>query len=196
MKLFIITDCIYRCKLFRIPSNISDCHREQHLICFQSPTSDFSISIVINIPQNKTIIRVCCEKKPSKTKHTQLRKSNMKRGRRCKYKWLAFSFFLAHTIINWHSCGTLLHTIYQALVDEILINKMPNWNLKQLPYVWMVFQCLSFSFLLIHPNGHWYNPQQLGASIWYNHQLQIWCQPAIIQKPEIMEKCHYRFLHH
>ena len=46
----------------------------------QGSIRDFSILIVKNIPQNKTIIVVCCEK-ISKTKDTQLRKSNMQWGR-------------------------------------------------------------------------------------------------------------------
>ena len=42
---------------------------------------DFFISFVKNIPQNKTIIAVCC-KKTSKTKDTQLRKSDMQWGKK------------------------------------------------------------------------------------------------------------------
>ena len=48
----------------------------------QGSVMDFSISIVKNTSQNKTIIRICCEKKTSKTKDTQLRKSNMQWGKR------------------------------------------------------------------------------------------------------------------
>ena len=49
----------------------------------QGSVMDFSISIVKNTSQNKTIIRICCEKKKtSKTKDTQLRKSNMQWGKR------------------------------------------------------------------------------------------------------------------
>ena len=48
----------------------------------QGSVRDFSISIVKNISQSKTIIRVCCVKKPNKTKDTQLRKSNMHWGKR------------------------------------------------------------------------------------------------------------------
>ena len=47
----------------------------------QGRIRDFSISIVKNIPQNKTIIVVCC-KKTSKTKDTQLRKSDMQWGKK------------------------------------------------------------------------------------------------------------------
>ena len=47
----------------------------------QGRIRDFSISFVKNIPQNKTIIAVCC-KKTSKTKDTQLRKSDMQWGKK------------------------------------------------------------------------------------------------------------------
>ena len=47
----------------------------------QGRIRDFCISIVKNIPQNKTIIVVCC-KKTSKTKDTQLRKSDMQWGKK------------------------------------------------------------------------------------------------------------------
>ena len=72
----------------------------------QGSVRDFSISIVKNTSQNKTIIRICCEKNPSKNKDTQLRKSNMQWGKR-HTKMLRLLNFLAYTRINWHSCSTL-----------------------------------------------------------------------------------------
>ena len=46
---------------------------------------------------------------------------------------------------------------------------------------------MTFSSFLIHPAGQWYDTQQLGGSIRYTSQLQIWRQPVTIQKPEITE---------
>ena len=46
---------------------------------------------------------------------------------------------------------------------------------------------MTFSSFLIHPAGQWYDTQQLGESIRYTSQLQIWHQPVTIQKPEITE---------
>ena len=65
----------------------------------QGSVRDFSISIVKNTSQNKTIIRICCEKNPSKNKDTQLRKSNMQWGKR-HTKMLRLLNFLAYTRIN------------------------------------------------------------------------------------------------
>ena len=49
-------------------------------ILMQGNVRDFSISIVRNIPQNKTIMERVV-KKTSKTKDTQLRKSDMQWGK-------------------------------------------------------------------------------------------------------------------
>ena len=57
----------------------------------QGSIRDFSISNLENIPQNKTILMVCC-KKTRKTKDTQLTKCNAQWGKGI-HKCVGFIFF-------------------------------------------------------------------------------------------------------
>ena len=173
----------------------------------QGNVRDFSISIVKNIPQNKTIMERVVKKNKQNQGHL-VEKERYAVGKNA-YIMLRLLNFLGYTRINWHTCGTLCTLFVKPWLMNNKQQVRPteawkyhfinSWN-NCLMYGWfcnvyVIFLSFDTSLASDMTLNNWVGWGEEGRLIWYTRQLQIWRQPVTIQKPEITGKCHYRFLH-